>query len=118
MANQFNEKLESIQRRLNKSASVSNIREYLNVGCAVARRAEASKSVTGFFGGGILDTINQIIQVATPLVSMSGDYELSALLSSLKVWLDKKKAQEAADKAQRNQMMNQGYDSLNFTYSF
>jgi len=122
MAN-LSDKLKVMSGRLSKTASagsvdVSALREYLGAVSAIARRVEASRAVTGFFGGGLMDIIETALQIATPLASMSGDYELGNLLGSLKVWLDKKKAQEAAEEMQRQQMMSQTYDDLTFNYSF
>ena len=115
-------KLKVMEAGLLKTASAAyktaQLREYLEVGVSLARRVEASRAVTGFFGSGLTDIIDNVLQIATPLVAFSGDFELSNLLGSLKVWLDKKKAQEAAEQAHRDAMMNQSYDDLTFGYGF
>jgi hypothetical protein len=96
----------------------AEVKQYLNCAIKLARRVEAQKSVTGFLGGSLTEIIEQVLNIATPLASMSGDFELSNLLGSLKVWLDKKKAEKAQQTQQQEDMFNQGYSDLNFTYAF
>lgn len=98
-------------------APVKDVRACLDAAAALVRRAEAGRAVYGFFGGGLTDIIDNVLQIATPLVSISGDFELSNLLGSLKVWLDKKKIEEQMADAQRNAMMNQSYEDL-YSYGY
>jgi hypothetical protein len=86
----------------------------------LARRVEAAHAVTGgFFGGGMISAVEQVLSIATPLVAIYGDFELSNLLGSLKVWIEKKKWQEAEEerKAQQNSSATR-WEDLNFTYTF
>ena len=116
---------EALGQKLSKTASgkavdTQVLREYVETAIAAAHRAEASKAVTGFFGmgSGLTGIIEDVLSIATPLASIAGDFELSNLLGSLKVWLDKKIAQEAAEQAQRNQMFSATDDSMWSGYSF
>jgi len=117
-------KLNTLENSLKKSASKESVntnalKDYLELSASIARRVEASKTVMGFMGGSSLTgLIDNVLRIATPLVAISGDFELSNLLGSLKIWLDKKKAEEAAADAQRQQMFSQDANDLNFTYGF
>lgn len=90
--------------------------EALEATIAAVRRVEAAKAVQGFFGSSAISVIDNILQVATPIVALYGDFELSNLLGSLKVWLDRKKLEEREDQMRRDRVMNQGVDDLTFTY--
>jgi len=94
------------------------VKAHLELGVALARRAEAGRAVTGGFGSGIFDTIESILTVATPLASIFGDFELSNLLGSLKVWLAKKRAEEAAEQANIYRSNDQTWNNLSYTYQF
>lgn len=122
MANLLYNQVEEMTKRMSKMASSgvdpAEVKQYLNCAIKLARRVEAQKSVTGFLGGSLTEIIEQVLNIATPLASMSGDFELSNLLGSLKVWLDKKKAEKAQQTQQQEDMFNQGYSDLNFTYAF
>jgi len=106
------------QASRHKKLSNKELREYLGIAVTLARRVEASRVVMGFFGGSLTGIIDDVLRIATPLVAISGDFELSNLLGSLKVWLDKKKAQEAQEQAQRDTMFSQTADDLTFNYGY
>ena len=107
------EKLASLEKK-----AVEEARTKLKEAEKLAIRVEAGKVVTGFLSESVLSTIDNLLRIATPLVAISGDFELSTLLGSLKIWLDKKKAQQAAEDARRQDMMSMGYDDLSFQYSY
>ena len=100
--------------------SNKELKDYLTYATKVARRVEAARTVNAFFGmgGGLTDIIDNVLSIATPLVAISGDFELSNLLGSLKVWLDKKKMQERLEEQQKNDMMNNSYQDFTFDYGF
>lgn len=108
--------LASLKRAGQGQEGRRQVREALQQAISVARRAEAAKTVQGFFGSSIISLLDQVLQVATPVVAIYGDFELSNLLGSLKVWLDKKKLEEQEDQLRRDRMMSQSVDDLNFTY--
>ena len=121
----LHKQVEAMTQKLSTTASGKRVdakalRECLETAASLARRVEASRAVTGFFGmgGGLTDIIENVLSIATPLVAISGDFELSNLLGSLKVWLDKKKMKEAEEERQRQQMMGQTAEDLSFTYGF
>lgn len=60
----------------------------------------------------VLDSIQYILNIATPLVSFSGDFELTALLSNLKIWLSKKKAELLQEQAQRDAVRGLSWEDL------
>jgi len=103
-----------------KKVDKKAVKAYLEAAVSLSRRVEASKTVTGLFGmgSGLTGIIEDVLSIATPLVAISGDFELSNLLGSLKVWLDKKKMQEAEEQRQRDAMMSGGFEDYSFNYSF
>jgi len=62
--------------------------------------------------------VDNFATVATPIVAVYGDYELSALLSSLKVWIAKKRAEAQTEEARVKNLTNQGWDNMSYNYSF
>ena len=120
MAN-LSKNLTVLSNQLSKKASkskVSNkeIQIVLTEAVKLAHRVEAQKTVVGFFGlgGGLTGIIDNVLSIATPLVAVSGDFELSNLLGSLKVWLDKKKLQEQMEEQQKQDAMNNSYQDFSF----
>ena len=107
----------SLLEKRAKIGSREDIKAYLTYASSLTRRVEASKAVVGFFGGGLTDIIDNMLVIATPLVAIMGDFELSNLLGSLKVWLMKKKAEEVAELQQRDNMFSQSYDDMT-TYNY
>ena len=85
---------------------------------ALAKKAQVGYCVAGFFDGGLIGAIESFAAVATPLVAVFGDYELSNLLGALKVWLAKKKAEAAAEQARVDSMTSRNWDDMRFNYSF
>lgn len=111
-----------MSKKASSSTKVSNaeLKAYLTQGIKTAQRVEAAITVQGFFGlgGGLTDIIDNVLSIATPLVAVSGDFELSNLLGSLKVWLDKKKLQQQLEEQQKQDMMSNSYQDFTFDYGF
>ena len=95
------------------------VRQALLLAHAGVRRIEASRAVQGDYDNPLSSILDQILQIATPLVAMFGDFELSNLLGSLKVWLDRKKVEEEAKRLRQDQylMQSSGPDIM-YTYQF
>jgi len=85
---------------------------------ALARKAEVGRCVAGFFDGGLVGMVDSFATIATPLVAVMGDFELSNLLGSLKVWLAKKKSEAAAEQARVDSLTGKSWDDMRFNYSF
>ena len=105
-------------KALGASSTLPEVRAYAQDLLKLARRAEVQRAVTGSFGGGLVDMISSALTVATPMAAAFGDFELSNLLGALKVWVDKRRAQDAAEKARVDALTGKGWEGLNFNYSF
>ena len=99
-------------------SSKEQVRYVLTLAHACARRVEAAKAVQGGYGGSMLGLLDQVLQIATPLAAVFGDFELSNLLGSLKVWLDRERMREEQEQLRRERNMSQTADDLTFTYEF
>jgi len=104
-----------------KQITAADAKACLEHAKALAIRVEAAKTVTGgFFSDSILNTVDTFLSLAVPFASFGGDYELTTLLSSLKVWVQKKRNEAEMEKMQANMSSsnnNWGSD-LNFSYTF
>jgi hypothetical protein len=98
--------------------SSADVKACLEQAQKLAIRVEAAKVVTGFFSETLISTIESFLRIAIPFVSIMGDFELSTLLGSLNIWLEKKKLQKQQEEMQRNQIQSQSMSDMNFTYSF
>ena len=87
-----------------KQVSSKDMKDYLATASKVAKRVEAAKVVTGLISESLLGVVDNMLQIAIPLVSFSGDFELTGLLNSLKLWLSKKRAEQIAEDARLQQM--------------
>lgn len=85
-------------------------RTALHTAQKVACYAEAQKAVTGSVSDSTLSMVDSFLAIATPIVAFSGDFELTTLLSSLKLWVSKKRME-----LQMTSMQNQT-PSYSYTY--
>lgn len=111
------------KHRLNKLASqktltAGELREGLEHSQRLARRVEAAKTVQGYLSDDVLSIIDNFVRIATPLTAFFGDFELTALLSSLQVWLNKKKMQAIEEENNRKAMQNQSFFDNSWSYSY
>jgi len=78
---------------------------------AMVRKANTIKAIAGIIPQSILDAIESALNVVVPLTAFLGDFELTSLLSALKIWLQKKKLEAQKEDEQRDAMNNLGYDA-------
>lgn len=112
---------QSMLKQASKTISAADALVCLKHAEVLARRVEASKTVTGgFFSDSILSTIESFLNIAVPFSSMSSDYELTSLLSALRVWVNKKKNEAEMEKMQAaaNSYSSGSFGDLNFSYTF
>lgn len=67
-----------------------------------------------FFTDAIMDTIDNFIKIAVPLAAIYGDFELSTLLGSLKIWLDKRKREAQAEWDLQQAIQSQSFSDIRF----
>lgn len=101
-----------------KELTAAEVRAGLDHAYKIARRIEAARVVQGYLSDGVLDIIDNFVRIATPLTAFFGDFELTALLSSLKLWLDKKKMQAQEEENQRKALQNQSFFDNSWSYSY
>lgn len=75
---------------------------------ATIQRAECLQVVTGAIPESILSAVDSALRILVPIVSFMGDMELSSLLSSLDLWVRKKKSENQQEDQQRMNMQNLG----------
>lgn len=69
-------------------------------------KADTYKSVTGSIPTSILDAVDSALRIVIPITSFLGDFELTTLLSSLKVWLQKKRLEKQREDEQLTGMQS------------
>jgi len=94
-----------MQKRLSKTAARAKISEIEKM----VVRANAIKAVAGLIPQSILDSIESALNIVVPMTAFLGDFELTTLLSGLKVWLQKKRLEAQQEDALRNSMNDIGY---------
>lgn len=67
---------------------------------------------------GLLSTVEMLLNVAIPLVSISGDMTLTSLLAALRVWIDQKRLEQQEEDRRRQAIQEQTWDSLSPTYGW
>jgi hypothetical protein len=67
---------------------------------------------------GLLSTVESLLNIAVPLVSISGDMELTSLLASLRVWIDRKRLDQQREDLEWQRIQEQTWDSLTPTYGW
>jgi hypothetical protein len=65
----------------------------------------------------LIGVIESILSVAVPIASLSNEWELTTLLSSLRVWLEKKKMEQQQEDIARRQIQEQSWSDLGPNYS-
>ena len=75
---------------------------------ATIQRAECLQVVTGAIPESILSAVDSALRILVPMVSFMGDFELSNLLGSLKIWLQKKRMEQQQEDQQRMNMQDLG----------
>ena len=105
--------LERLQKKVNSLEKVSakEVRAELDRVQAMIHKAETLKSVAGMIPESILNSIESALNIVVPLTAFLGDFELTTLLSALKVWLSKKRVENQQADAQRNAFNDLGYSS-------
>ena len=67
---------------------------------------------------GLLSTVDTLLNVAIPLVSISGDATLTSLLAALHVWIDQKRLELQQEDLEKRRIQEQTWESLNPTYGW
>jgi len=67
---------------------------------------------------GLISTIESLLSIAVPIASISGEWELTTLLSSLRVWLEKKKMEQIQEDHARQAIQNQSWSDLDIKYNW
>lgn len=103
-------KLSALQKDLkNGSLKSDDVCRHLKVVSDKVRSAEAFRSVTGMIPVDVLDAVEHALRILTPMTAFIGDFELTNLLSSLKIWLQKKRLEQ-----EQQQQHNQSFTNLDF----
>ena len=82
------------------------VRAHLRAISELRAKADVYKSVTGSIPTSILDAVDSALRIVIPMTSFLGDFELTTLLSSLKVWLQKKRMEKEQEDAQLTGMQS------------
>ena len=105
--------LQRLNKKVNSLDKVSRkeVRAQLNDIQAMIHKAEAIKAVGGLIPESVISAVDTALNIVVPLTAFLGDFELTTLLSALKVWIQKKKLENQQADAQRNAFNDLGYDS-------
>ena len=66
---------------------------------------------------GLISTLESLLSIAVPIASISGEWELTTLLSSLRVYLDKKRLELQQADLEQKRIQEQSWSDLQTTYS-
>ena len=89
--------------------SKEDVRTLLASAQTLVVKADAFKSVTGAIPESVINAIDSVLRIAVPLTSFLGDFELTGLLNSLKLWLQKKQSENMVEEQRQQGMQGLGF---------
>jgi hypothetical protein len=106
------DKIKELEKKLAALNITGDLKEHVaNLNHTMVRIACAN-AVLGSIPNGLLDALDSALSILTPLCAILGDWELTTLLSALKVWGQKKRSENAMADAQQQSMQGSGYSSF------
>lgn len=100
--------LKKLSYKFKKEGAIDTgaVRQELEVLANKVRSVEAYRSVTGAIPVDLLDAVEHALRILTPMTAFLGDFELTNLLSSLKIWVSKKRMEQEQEQAHARSFTN------------